>query len=381
MRRRRQRRKRSSSSCARGADFAALAKANSQDPSSSGNGGDMGWVDRGATVEPFDTAVFTVPLNTISDPIRSKEFGYHIIKVLERASGRRTAVRGSAQPDRRADRRSRWRRIRRSDEINRIAAQHQGEEAGRRRPSSRRSRTKGQLERHAVVRQGRADSRPRRESDAAGVGILARSRATSATSSARSAVPRSRTWTASAPAGVAPLEECASASTNDAKHAEGARSSRGRSSPRRCRRGERRRRRQRRSASPPQETTRQPPGLHRRHHAATPRRSSMRRCRHRRRDEGTDHRRRRRGRLPGARAEEGRPARSWREPRRRSSDNMRQREARNLRTSLLQRLRKDVDRSTSTTRLVKPPAQQQATSSRERPRSRRSGTSPRSACS
>lgn len=67
-----------------GGDFASLAKANSQDPSSAGNGGDMGWVDRGATVEPFDTASFSIPLNTISDPIRSKEFGYHIIKVLER---------------------------------------------------------------------------------------------------------------------------------------------------------------------------------------------------------------------------------------------------------------------------------------------------------
>jgi peptidyl-prolyl cis-trans isomerase D len=73
-----------------GADFAALAKANSQDPSSSGNGGDMGFVDRGATVEPFDTAAFTIPLNTISEPIRSKEFGYHVIKVLERrAAGSR----------------------------------------------------------------------------------------------------------------------------------------------------------------------------------------------------------------------------------------------------------------------------------------------------
>jgi peptidyl-prolyl cis-trans isomerase D len=67
-----------------GADFAKLAKENSGDPSSSGKGGDMGWVDRGMTVEPFNTAAFTIPLNTISDPIRSKEFGYHIIKVLER---------------------------------------------------------------------------------------------------------------------------------------------------------------------------------------------------------------------------------------------------------------------------------------------------------
>ena len=67
-----------------GADFAKLAKENSGDPSSSGKGGDMGFVDRGVTVEPFDTAAFRIPLNTISDPIRTKEFGYHIIKVLER---------------------------------------------------------------------------------------------------------------------------------------------------------------------------------------------------------------------------------------------------------------------------------------------------------
>jgi peptidyl-prolyl cis-trans isomerase D len=67
-----------------GADFAKLARENSGDPSSSGKGGDMGWVDKGTTVEPFDTAAFSMPLNTISDSIHSKEFGYHIIKVLER---------------------------------------------------------------------------------------------------------------------------------------------------------------------------------------------------------------------------------------------------------------------------------------------------------
>ncbi len=67
-----------------GADFAKLARENSGDPSSSSKGGDMGWVDKGTTVQPFDTAAFSIPLNTISDPIRSKEFGYHIIKVLAR---------------------------------------------------------------------------------------------------------------------------------------------------------------------------------------------------------------------------------------------------------------------------------------------------------
>lgn len=70
-----------------GADFAALAKQNSGDPSSSGNGGDMGFIERGQTVEAFDTAAFTIPLNQISDPIRTPEYGYHIIKVLERRPG------------------------------------------------------------------------------------------------------------------------------------------------------------------------------------------------------------------------------------------------------------------------------------------------------
>jgi peptidyl-prolyl cis-trans isomerase D len=67
-----------------GADFAALARANSEDPSSSANGGDMGWVDMGQTVEPFEKAIFSIGLNTISEPIRSQEFGYHIVKVVER---------------------------------------------------------------------------------------------------------------------------------------------------------------------------------------------------------------------------------------------------------------------------------------------------------
>jgi peptidyl-prolyl cis-trans isomerase D len=67
-----------------GADFAALARANSEDPSSSANGGDMGWVDMGTTVEPFEKAIFSLPLNQISDPIRSTDFGYHIVKVVER---------------------------------------------------------------------------------------------------------------------------------------------------------------------------------------------------------------------------------------------------------------------------------------------------------
>ncbi|HYR29079.1 MAG TPA: peptidyl-prolyl cis-trans isomerase, partial [Thermoanaerobaculia bacterium] len=67
-----------------GADFGTLARQHSEDPSSSSLGGDMGWVERGATVEPFERGIFSVPLNTISDPIRSAEYGYHIVRVTER---------------------------------------------------------------------------------------------------------------------------------------------------------------------------------------------------------------------------------------------------------------------------------------------------------
>jgi peptidyl-prolyl cis-trans isomerase D len=67
-----------------GADFAALARANSDDPSSAGVGGDMGWVEKGQTVEQFEQAIFSIPLNTISDPIRSTDYGYHIVRVTER---------------------------------------------------------------------------------------------------------------------------------------------------------------------------------------------------------------------------------------------------------------------------------------------------------
>jgi peptidyl-prolyl cis-trans isomerase D len=67
-----------------GADFMALARQNSEDPSSASSGGDMGWVDMGQTVEGFEKAIFSLPLNTVSDPIRTPEYGYHIVKVTER---------------------------------------------------------------------------------------------------------------------------------------------------------------------------------------------------------------------------------------------------------------------------------------------------------
>ena len=43
-----------------GADFAELARENSEDPASAASGGDLGWVVRGQTVPPFEQAAFSL---------------------------------------------------------------------------------------------------------------------------------------------------------------------------------------------------------------------------------------------------------------------------------------------------------------------------------
>ncbi|MET0814642.1 MAG: SurA N-terminal domain-containing protein [Pseudoxanthomonas sp.] len=65
-----------------GADFAALAKANSQDPGSKDSGGDLGWVDRGVMVKPFEDALFAMKAGEISGPVKT-DFGYHVLQLRE----------------------------------------------------------------------------------------------------------------------------------------------------------------------------------------------------------------------------------------------------------------------------------------------------------
>lgn len=65
-----------------GTDFGALAKAKSEGPSAA-DGGDLGFFKRGVMVAEFDKIAFTLPINGISEPIRTK-FGWHVIKVEER---------------------------------------------------------------------------------------------------------------------------------------------------------------------------------------------------------------------------------------------------------------------------------------------------------
>jgi peptidyl-prolyl cis-trans isomerase C len=65
-----------------GEDFAALAKANSDDGSAS-QGGDLGPFPRGRMVPEFDKVAFSLKPGEISDVVTT-EFGYHIIKLTEK---------------------------------------------------------------------------------------------------------------------------------------------------------------------------------------------------------------------------------------------------------------------------------------------------------
>ena len=68
-----------------GGNFAELAKANSDDPGSKDQGGELGFLKRGATVPEFDQAAFTLPVGQTSDLVKTK-FGYHILQVEEKQS-------------------------------------------------------------------------------------------------------------------------------------------------------------------------------------------------------------------------------------------------------------------------------------------------------
>lgn len=65
-----------------GADFAELAKANSESPSKE-KGGDMGFQPRGAFVASFEKVAFELKVGQISDVVETP-YGYHIIKVTDR---------------------------------------------------------------------------------------------------------------------------------------------------------------------------------------------------------------------------------------------------------------------------------------------------------
>ena len=74
-----------------GADFAALAKKESEDEGSKAAGGDLGLFGRGRMVPEFETAAFAMQPGQTSDLVRS-QFGFHIIRVIEKKAGETRAL-------------------------------------------------------------------------------------------------------------------------------------------------------------------------------------------------------------------------------------------------------------------------------------------------
>ena len=66
-----------------GADFAELARENSDDEGTAELGGDLGLFGRGRMVPEFEGVAFALDVDAISDPVKSP-FGFHVIKVTEK---------------------------------------------------------------------------------------------------------------------------------------------------------------------------------------------------------------------------------------------------------------------------------------------------------
>ena len=67
----------------RGDDFEELAKANSEDPGSSINGGNLDWSASSNFVPRFQQTVDELDINEISEPFQS-QFGWHIVQLLDK---------------------------------------------------------------------------------------------------------------------------------------------------------------------------------------------------------------------------------------------------------------------------------------------------------
>ena len=79
------------------AKFAELAKQNSQDPGSAGQGGDLGSFARdGSMVKPFEDAVFSGKQGDIVGPVQT-DFGWHIIRITAVKPGKTQSI-GEAKP-------------------------------------------------------------------------------------------------------------------------------------------------------------------------------------------------------------------------------------------------------------------------------------------
>tara|TARA_B110000037_G_scaffold217381_1_gene278286 strand:- start:1119 stop:2456 length:1338 start_codon:yes stop_codon:yes gene_type:complete len=70
-----------------GSNFSFQALLYSDDPGSSDNGGDLGWVKRGSFVPDFEAVAFRLKPGEISEVVET-EFGYHIIQLVKKEGNR-----------------------------------------------------------------------------------------------------------------------------------------------------------------------------------------------------------------------------------------------------------------------------------------------------
>jgi peptidyl-prolyl cis-trans isomerase SurA len=90
-----------------GANFAELARLNSDDTVSAQRGGELGWTVPGDLVPEFERAMSALKIGEVSQPVRTP-FGYHLIEVEERRTADLSADRKRIEArrvlrDRRAD--------------------------------------------------------------------------------------------------------------------------------------------------------------------------------------------------------------------------------------------------------------------------------------
>ncbi len=74
----------------KGTAFADVARQESADTATAKNGGDLGTFGHGEMAPEFEKAAFSLPLNTVSQPVLTS-FGYHLIEVTKRTKDSVTA--------------------------------------------------------------------------------------------------------------------------------------------------------------------------------------------------------------------------------------------------------------------------------------------------
>ena len=67
----------------KGASFAKLAAANSDDSMSASKGGDLGWVHKGELATAIDDFIWIAPINQVSGVIKT-DYGFHLVIVHDR---------------------------------------------------------------------------------------------------------------------------------------------------------------------------------------------------------------------------------------------------------------------------------------------------------